>query len=184
MANVIDDIGEITVYNERGLTDVSKANLIPVGAVLKVEVIELDSNEYVDIYPNITKYLAGYTSLASGYKLEFRVECSVGTYQNVSKYLYLEVPKVERFTDIVWLTGKQSDTFVFEDDSERITVDLNNITTDTFDVIFLTKQRSLLSWWQITLIVVAAALVIAGVVVVFLVIRKRKLEGYSVFDKI
>ncbi len=176
----IDGVGEITITNKRGITDSNLANLIPVGATLKVEIINVDTNEYVNIYDKIVRYLSNSNVFSIGYVLKFEVN---GISKNIDNNLYLTVPNEERLTGAVWLTGKQSGQLDYEIQGNNIMIDLNQMNSNVNTIIIL-EQRVLLELWQIILIVIGSILLIAIIVVVFIIIRRKKKKEYSINDRI
>lgn len=176
----IDGVGTVTITNRRGVSDPSLANLIPIGANLKVEIIELDSNEYVNIYDKIARYLSNNRVFVIGYKLMFEVN---EVNQLVDKNLYLTVPNEERLTSVLWVTGDQAGTLEYEVQGDYVTVDLSQMNADV-NTIALTQQRRLLKLWQIILIIVLLLLLILIIIIILLIIRKKKKDKYSENEKI
>ena len=176
----IEGVGDVTITNRRGLTDPSLASLIPINASLKVDIINADTNEYVNIYDSIVRYLSNSNIFSIGYVLRFEVN---GISRNISNSLYLTIPNEERLTGAIWLTGEQSGELDYEVQGDNITIDLNQMSANV-NTIIITEQRVLLELWQIILIVIGAILLIAIIIIIFIIIRKKKKEEYSVNDKI
>lgn len=176
----VEGLGVITLHNNRGLTDPTKVDLIPLNAVFEVMVVNANTGEYADIYAGIEKYLNTTNIFAIGYKLAFKVD---GEYKNVSNQLHLSLPHVADLTKVVYLTGAQSGELGYSEQEGLIMVDLANIQLDV-QYIVLTQRRELLKLWQIILIAVGAVVVIGGVVTTFIIIRKRKKAKYDLQDRI
>lgn len=176
----VEGVGDITITNRRGLTQPDLANLIPIGANLRVDIIQSDTNEYVNIYDRIVRYLSNNNVFTIGYVLRFEVN---GVSRNVDSNLYLTVPNEDRLTGAIWLTGDQTGELNYEVQGDNISIDLSQIGANV-NTIIITEQRLLLELWQIILIVIGAVLLIAIIIIIFLVIRKKKKERYSVNDTI
>ncbi len=176
----VEGFGEVSVVNIRGLTEKDKIDLIPLNAVLLVEPILVESNEYVNIYNDISKYLRGNNQFVVGYKLSMMVD---GAKTTVNKNLYLTVPSAKYLTGVYFLTGEQTDKLNYFLTDNKILIDLQQMEVD-LDLLIITQKRIFLKPWQIVLIVVLSVCVIAAVVLTFIIIRKRKIEEYSVHDKI
>ena len=176
----IEGVGDVTITNERGLTDPSLVKLIPIGVDLKIEIIELDSNEYVNIYDKIASYLSNDRVFAIGYKLSFELD---GISQLIDNNLYLTLPNEDRLTSALWLTGDQAGTLEYEVKNDSVTIDLAQMNTDV-NTIILTQQRRLLKLWQIILIIVLLLLLILIIIIILLIIRKKKKDKYSENEKI
>ena len=156
------------------------ADLIPIGASLKVEIIEPDTNEYVSIYDKIVRYLSNSRVFVIGYKLKFETN---GVSQLIDNNLYLTVPNEDRLTGVVWLTGEQSGTLEYEEQGDNVTVDLAQMSADV-NTIIITQQRRLLELWQIILIIIFILLLLLIIIIILLIIRKKKKEKYSENEKI
>ena len=176
----VDGFGTITVFNDRGLTDNSLVGLIPVGATLQINVINVDTPEYANLYQYIARFLSSRHVFVVGYSLNFVVD---GMTTNVDNNLYVSIPNVEDLTDVIWLTGTESGELSYTEQDNQLIIDLSQNQANIGSII-LTQQRALLELWQIILIVVAALLLIAIIIIIFIVIRKKKKEEYSVNDKI
>lgn len=176
----IEGVGDITISNRRGAVDPSLADLIPIGASLKVEIIEPDTNEYVSIYDKIVRYLSNSRVFVIGYKLKFETN---GVSQLIDNNLYLTVPNEDRLTGVVWLTGEQSGTLEYEEQGDNVTVDLAQMSADV-NTIIITQQRRLLELWQIILIIIFILLLLLIIIIILLIIRKKKKEKYSENEKI
>ncbi len=173
-------VGEVTVFNERGLTDKSKVDLIPIGAELKVETFLSDSSEYRSIYKNISQHLRGNNAFAIGYNLSIEIE---GEKQSLNKDLFVRVPKVKNLTGTLYLSGSKSGKISAETSGDGLVIDLSDIPYDVQNLLFI-QQRILLEVWQIILIILLIILFIIAVVMIFVVVRKRKKKDYSVHEKI
>lgn len=176
----IEGMGDVTITNRRGASDSSRADLIPIGATLRVDIIEPDTNEYVNIYDNIARYLSNGRVFVIGYTLRLEVN---GVSQAVNNELYLTVPNEERLTSVIWLTGEQSGELEYEVQEDTITVDLAQMSADVNTVI-VTQQRRLLELWQIILIIILLLLLLLIIIIILLIVRKKRKEKYSVNDKI
>lgn len=176
----VDGYGMLTLFNNRGLEDFEYANLIPIDATLDVKTIKLDSIEYVQLYPIISKYFVSGRVFAVGYRLQWKLGVQT---QPISRLLHLQMPNVAKLTGAAWVIGERTEELKYSQNESFVTVDLNQIKGEGITII-LTQERSLLSWWQILLIVLLIILVIVMVVITIIVIRKRKLEGYTIHDKI
>lgn len=176
----IENVGEITIINRRGLTDKTKVDLIPVNATFRVVPIYADSKEYVDIYKHISQHFTGNNEFAIGYKLEL---LDGGKAVTIDNDLYLSIPNIKNLTGSFFLTGTMSGSVNYKMESNKIVIDLSQI-DENISQIFLTQKRILLKPWQIILIVTLVVLVVATVILVVVILRKRKLERYSVNEKI
>ena len=175
-----EGVGKISIINKRGLTDYQKVGLIPINATLRVVVVRPDSVEYANIYKNISEFLRGNSEFSMGYKLEMVVD---GRVVNIDNDLYLSVPRVRNLTGTYFLTGSRSGEINYTLEGNSIVVDLKQI-NENVNYVFLTQKKILLKAWQIALIVSGAGLVILGVVLTFVIVRKRKLDRYSINEKI
>ena len=176
----IDGFGTITVYNKRGQTDLSKVDLIPISKELKVEMIEVDSQEYVSIYPQISQLFYSGRVYAFGFNIFFE---SDGVRSTVDRELYLELPKISRLTSVGALNNLEIQELDYEEGEETILVDLSQFGLEVGSII-MTKQRTLLKLWQIILIVISILILILVIVIVLLYIRKKKLERFARNDTI
>ncbi len=176
----IEGIGTFTVYNERGLTDSSKANLIPINAEFKVDIISTDSYEYANVYPHISGYLVNNRITVYGLKLRLTLD---GVETNLSNDLMLSIPSVDRYLGTIWLTGEESGELTTTQGEGNILIDLSNLTYN-LDRLIITQQRELFPIWQIVLIILAIVILIVIIVIVVVVLRKRKQLSYEKFDKI
>lgn len=182
----IEGFGKIEVRNDKGLIDTINgtkhelANLIPIGAELKIEVVRVNTPEYVAIYPNISRYLNRNHNFAVGYKISFETN-NITT--SLSNNLTLVLPTVARLTNTLMLTnnGSVQLDYVAQDGSLVIDLSQTNYAPYTFALV---QQRVLLKSWQLILIISLAALVLAVVIIVFVVVRKRKKQRYSLNEKI
>lgn len=180
VSTYIEGFGEIEVINQRGLTDQSKVSLIPIGATLKVGTFDNDSSEYLDIYNIIANYLSNGRVFEIGLVLSFEQN---GIEMNLPKDLYISLPKVDRLTNVVYLTGQNTGDLTYVDQGETILIDLNQI-NDDIDTLFVTKQRLLLKLWQIILIIFLLLLLIIIIIIIVLVLRKKRKERYQANDVI
>ncbi len=176
----IRGVGEITVFNQRGITDKSKVHLIPIDATLKVETIMQDSNEYRGIYKSISQHLKGNNAFAIGYSLSIVVD---GEEEYLNKDLFVKVPRVRNLTGTLYLSNSKSGKISADVEKDGIVVDLSQIPYNVQNLVFI-QQRVLLKPWQIVLIVLLIAVVIGGVVAIFIVVRKRKSKDSSIHEKI
>ncbi len=176
----VGKIGEITIYNKRGLTDKNLVNLIPLNASLNVTPIYADSVAYSKIYGKISQFLRGNNEFAVGYKLSMFVG---GDEKEISNDLYLSVPKVKHITGAYFLTGSRANGLEYKISGNRVNIDLKSVNGE-IERVFLTKKRILLKPWQIVLIVLTCIAIIAAVVLAFIIIRKRKHKVYSIHEKI
>ena len=180
ISTTIEGFGEITVINQRGLTDKSKVSLIPIGATLSVYSFVDDSQDYLNIYNLIASYLTNGRVLEIGMELHF---VQNGVELNISNDLYVSLPKVDRLTGVVYLTGENTGELVYTEQENTILVDLNQFEEEV-NTLLITKQRLLLELWQIILIVIFSLLLLIIIIIIVIITRKRKKERYSVNDRI
>ena len=182
----VDGFGEIEVRNDKGLINTSAgtnhdlANLIPIGAKLKVDVIYADSPEYVAIYPNLSNYINKNHNFVVGYRLTFETN-NVST--KLSNNLTLVLPNADRLTNVLLLLKNGSVGMQYTEQGDKIILDLSQ-TNYEISQFALIQQRVLLQPWQLILIISLAALLLAVVIIVLIVVRKRKLQHYSINEKI
>lgn len=179
-SNEIPNVGYITIFNKRGLTDNSCVDLLPMNGTLEFSVIEYDSVEYNKIYSKIARYLSVRKSFAVGYILQFK---DGATDIDIDKNLYISLPGTADFSSLIWLSDTGSEDISVEWQDGRIIVDLSTSAykVETFVV---TQTRTLLKLWQIILIIVGVCLIIAIVIILFIYFRKKKKEIYSRNDVI
>lgn len=177
---VIDGIGTFTIYNERGLSDNTKANLIPINAKLNIEIISTESAEYANAYPIISQYLVNNRIVVYGLRIRFEID---GVQTNINNELMLSIPTVDRYTGTLWLSGDQAGEVDSTQSDGTIVIDLSNINYN-LDRLIITQQRELFAIWQIVLIILSVIVLIAVIIIVILVVRKRKREMYDKLDKI
>ena len=181
VSTTIKGYGDIILTNKRGLEDSSKANLIPVGSTLSVELVLPDSPEYRDIYGNISSYLSRRNVFSVGYKLVLTDKN--GMKAPVSNELYLSVPHVEELTNVLSVSGERTVKVNYDKQGGNIVIDLSQISEDV-SCIVLIENRALLEAWQIVLIVVLSIVGLAGVgIAVFFIVRNRRLKNER-FDTI
>lgn len=176
----VEGIGEVELFNKRGLTDKDYINLIPVNATLRVQAIKPDDPEYAKIHGKISKQLQGNNEFNVAYTLSMTVN---GEPKQIDRHLYLSVPRVKYITGAYFLTGDKTDDANYKVQKNRIVIDLNQ-TDLKIESLFITQTKILLKPWQIVLIVTSAVALISAVVLTFVIIRKRKFKEYSVHDKI
>lgn len=176
----IEGYGKITVYNEKGRTNPAYAILIPVDAKLVANVIEPESVEYVEMYDKISNVLSRTNVFGVGYKLNFDV---LGSAVKLDNNLVLHLPKIDDLTDVAYLSSGKCDKLEYSEKDGLIVVDLSKI-EGKVEYVFLTQRRAYMPLWAIILIVVGSLAVIAGIVVAVVIIRKKKLAGYSAMEKI
>jgi len=180
---VIKGVGNITLTNTRGLTDYTKASLIPVGAKVSLiaERIEQNSVGYREIEEKISSYLSRRNTFASGYKL-FLLDNN-GMKVKISNELFLTLPNEEDLKSVVSIAGDRVKNIQYTFDiAGNVVIDLSQIEED-ISTFCLIQNRALLKAWQIVLIVVLSLVVAAGIgVAVFFIIRRRrkKNEKYDV----
>lgn len=177
----VANIGNIIVRNDVGLTDPTKANLIPLNATLSIKLIEPDSAGYAEIYPSISKFLSRTKVFAVGFRLSFENED--GTSSKLSKELSFAVPTIENLKSVICLDGTFATEVEFEEKDGVIYLNLANLESGVRDIL-LTEKRALLPLWAIILIVVGGVAVIGGGVTAFILVRRKKMRNYSVNDKI
>lgn len=180
VSTTIEGFGEITVINERGLTDKSKVSLIPIGATLSVYSFVNDSQDYLNIYNLIASYLSNGRVFEIGIELHF---VQNGVELNLSNDLYISLPKVDRLTGVVYLTGENTGELTYTEQENTILVDLSQFEADV-NTLFITRQRVLLELWQIILIVIFSLLLLIAIIIIIVISRKRKKERYSINDRI
>ena len=171
----VEGFGEIVLYNDRGLLDNTKADLIPIGAVLKVEAIKPDTAEYVDLYGSISKYISRTKVFVVGYKLTLEVDSIA---QPISNELYLSIPKVEDVENVIFVSNENTGELKYEVRENSIEIDLSS-TNFELETIAITQHEALLALWQIVLIITGSVVIVGGVVTSIVIItikRKRKNE--------
>lgn len=176
----IKDVGDVTVINKRGLTDKTMVNLLPVNSYLKVEAIYADSSEYAALYRVIGNRIKRNNTFAIGYKVSMVAD---GVEQNLNKNLYISLPNVKNLTGAYGIISNETIGLKYTIEGNNIVIDLNS-TEGNFNQLFFTQKRILLKAWQIVLIVLLGVLIVAGVVITVIIVRKRKIERYSVNEKI
>ena len=171
----IKGVGNVTLTNERGKTDHTKANLIPVGSkvALIADRIEPNSVGYREIEQNISSYLTRRNTFACGYKLTLLD--NNGMEVKISNELSLTLPNEESLKNIVSIVGDRAKNIQYTLDSAgNIVIDLSQIEED-ISTFCLIQNRALLKAWQIVLIVVLSVVVAAGIgVAVFFIVRRRR----------
>lgn len=182
----VEGFGKIEVRNDKGLINLihgtkhELAGLIPIGAELKVELVRVDTPEYVSLYPNISRFLNRNRNYAIGYKITF-TNNNITT--NLSNKLTLVLPTVARLTNALMLNANSSIQLEYEVDNDSLVVDLSQTNYEPYTFV-LVQQRVLLKPWQLILIISLAVLLLAIVIIVFIVVRKRKKARYSLNEKI
>lgn len=180
VSTYVDGIGEISLLNKRGLTDVDKVDLIPIHSVLKVKTIKQESIEYPRIYKYISEFMKGNHEMAIGYILTLYED---GGVISINQNLHLSVPNVDKLKTVVFLSGEKTEEIAFETDGNNVIIDLSQVNFDVQGV-FMIRKKVLLKPWQIVLIVLSVVLVISGTVLAIVIIRKRKFSVYSSREKI
>lgn len=182
ISTTVEGYGEITVINERGLTDKTKVALIPIGATLNVHSYWNDSQEFLSIYNIVVNYLTNRRVLAIGLELSFM---QGGVETSLPNDLYISLPTVDRLTNVVYLTGETTGdlTYTAQEDEGTILVDLSQFEANV-DTLLLIRQRPLLQLWQILLIVFLLLLLIIIIIIIIIITRRRRKEKDSVNDKI
>lgn len=182
----VEGFGEIELRNDKGLTNLKDgtrhelANLIPIGAKLKIDVVRSGTGKFVDMYPNISKFLGKNEDFVVGYVLHL-VNDTVET--EINNNLTLLLPNVERLRKVLLVTSNDSVELAKSVVDGRIVVDLSQ-TNFAINSFAITQQRVLFKLWQLILIISLSLAVIATVVVIFVIVRKRKKERYSLNEKI
>lgn len=182
----IEGFGKIEVRNDKGLIDTINgtkhelANLIPIGAELKIEVVRVDTPEYVAMYPNISRYLNRNHNFVVGYKISFETN-NITT--GLNNNLTLVLPTVARLTNALMLTNNGSVQLDYTAEEDSLIIDLSQTNYAPYSFA-LVQQRVLLKPWQLILIISLAVLLLAVVIIVFIIVRKRKKERYSLNEKI
>lgn len=175
ISTTIKGIGNITITNKRGLTDHTKANLIPVYSTLSVERFGVDSAEYREIYGNISSFLSRRNVFVAGYQISL-IDRN-GTKTSLSNDLYLTLPSEDELKQVLSLSGDRAVDINYDEKGGNIEIDLKQINED-ISYFVLIQNRALLKAWQIVLISVGSAVVLAGSgVAVFFIVRKRKLKN-------
>ena len=177
----VEGVGTFTLYNERGKTDPTKANLIPFGAELEVEIIEKDKGKFVDIYQYVEKYISNTKEYCVGYKLTLKV---YGVVQPISNELFLSIPRGEDdIVSIIELTGEETVEVNYSTEGECLVVDLANINLN-IDTFVLLEKKALLKLWQIILIVAGGVVVLGGTITAIVILRIRKNRKNELLEKI
>jgi len=140
----------------------------------------VDTKEYVDMYPIISKHLTNRKVYAIGYKLVLEVN---GQERAIDHNLHIHLPNVSKLTDVYYIVGERSGALDYTMEDGRILISMSQLNQDITTVILL-QQRALLKPWQIILIVVLVVLVILAIVITIVIVRKKKKERYSIHDKI
>ena len=181
LTTTIKGVGNVSVVNERGKTDHTKAGLIPVDSTLSVERIEPNSAGYREIQDSISSFLSRRNVFAAGYRLS--IVDKNGIEMNVSNELYLHLPNEKELVNVLSLSGDRAKSVDFDIEGGNVVIDLKQIDEDiTYFV--LIQNRALLKAWQIVLIVVLSLVAAAGIgVAVFFIVRKRRLKNER-YDKI
>ena len=175
VVTTIKGVGNVTLINERGLTDHTKAGLIPVNSTLVVERIEPNSAGFRDIQEHITSYLSRKNVFAAGYKLSLLNQN--GMEVKISNQLKLSMPSESELINVLSLSGDRAKTVNYSKDGGYIVVDLSQIEED-ISYFCLIQNRALLKPWQIVLIVVLSVVATAGIgVAVLFIIRRRRLKN-------
>lgn len=180
LSTTIKGVGNVTITNKRGLTDHTKANLIPVKATLSIERIEPDSAGYREIQGDISSYLSRRNVFAAGYKIA--IVDRNGAESAVNNELYLTLPSETELNNVVSLSSGKTVKVDYSKEGGNIVIDLSQI-DEEISYIVMIQNRALLQAWQIVLIVVLSVVAVAGIgVTVFFIVRKRKknLEKYDV----
>ncbi len=186
LSTTVEGFGKIEVRNDKGLinpiygTKHELAGLIPIGAELKVELVRVDTPEYVALYPNISRYLNRNRNYAIGYKISF-VNNNITT--NLSNKLTLVLPTVARLTNALMLNSNSSIQLEYDSVDGNLVIDLSQTNYEPYTFV-LVQQRVLLKPWQLILIISLAVLLLAVIIIVFVIVRKRKKERYSLNEKI
>lgn len=176
----VNGFGNVSLINNRGLTDKDKVDLIPLNATFSVEPIYINSPRYTSIYGSISQYVKGNNEYIVGYTIALIVG---GEKIEIDKNLHLSLPYAKNLNGVYFLTGAQAGKVDYDVETGKVIIDLSQINVD-IDSFFLTQRKVLFKPWQIVLIVIAGVLVVAVVVLVFIIIRKRKTKEYKVHDKI
>ena len=182
----VEGFGEIELRNDKGLINLKDGtrhelvNLIPIGAKLKIDVVRSGTGRFVDMYPNISKFLGKNEDFVVGYVLHL-VNDTVET--EINNNLTLLLPNVERLRKVLLVTSNDSFELTKSVVDGRIMVDLSQ-TNFAINSFAITQQRVLFKLWQLILIISLSLAVIATVVVIFIIVRKRKKERYSLNEKI
>lgn len=175
ISTTIRGVGDVTITNKRGLTDHTKAGLIPVNASLSVERFVADSAQYKEIYSNISSFLSRRNVFASGYKLSL-IDTN-GAKTEISNELYLTLPNEEELKQVLAFSADNAISVNYSDKGGNIEIDLKQIGGD-IAYFALIQNRALLQTWQIVLIVVLSVVAVAGIgITVFFVVRKRKIRN-------
>ena len=176
----IAELGTFVLYNERGVTDATKANLIPIGSKLVVEVVNPETGEFVEIYDYIEKYL----STTKVFSVAYRVSLEVyNIKQPISNELFISVPYNSEVTQVIFLTGEETIEMPFAVEGNNVVIDLATLNLNV-DTIVLLEKRALLKLWQIVLIVAGGVVVLGGIATAVVIIRIRKNRKNELLEKI
>ena len=171
--------GIITLENRRGVTDNNLAHLIPIGSELKVQVIRIDTAEYIEIYGSISESIRSGDEFGVGYRLFLE---AYGAPMEIDNRLYLTVPTVPGLTTALSLSGATLTNLDYAESGDFVTIDLTQVSD--VSCIVLAKKKILLKAWQIVLIVGLSVTAIGGGVATFVIIRRRRANRFNVHDKI
>lgn len=182
---MVDGYGLVEVRNDRGLisssgTNHDLADLLPINGNLKVELVYNNSPEYVNYYPAMSNYINKNHNFVVGYKLSIVTN---NVTSKIDNNLTLVLPSAERLTNVLLVIANDSVDMQYTAQSDGLVIDLSQtkFEINTFAII---QQRVLLKLWQLILIISLSLLLLIVVVVILVIVRKRKLERYSVNEKI
>jgi len=173
-------LGDVSLYNRKGLEDPTKANLIALGSQLLVEPIYVDTGAYAEIYSSIESFLSRRNVFAIGYKISLEV---YGEKRDISNELFLSVPNVEKQANVLFITGENMVELPYETQGNYTVVDLSKLQFN-LNTVAITQRQALLQTWQIVLIVVGSVVIIGGTAAVVVILRIRKKRSYDRFDTI
>jgi len=175
------EVGTFVLYNERGLTDPTKVNLIPLDAELQISVIQQGTGEFADLFKYFEKYLTNTKEFSVGYSLTLQV---YGVKQNISNELYLSIPNGENeIVNVINLSGEETVNVNYSTENNNIVVDLSNINLN-IDKFVLLQKKALLKLWQIVLIVAGCVVIVGGAVTAIVIIRIRRNRKNELLEKI
>ena len=180
----IENYGTVTVYNERGKTDSSLVSLLPIGVSLTVELVENESSEFSRIYSFLTGFLSNTNVYGVGYRLKLSNNVGGTTFTtDIDNRLYVSLPNVDNLRSALYLTEyNQAGEVSYLSDGQSVIIDLSQM--PSVNLLILTQNRIMFTWWQILLIVLAVLLIIGIILTIYFVQRYKKLKQYKTREKI
>ena len=172
--------GTISLFNDRGKVDPSKADLIPIDAKLTVNVIYPDSQEYSQLYRYFSNLVSNQNRFAIAYKIQLSEN---GSKIDIPKGLYLSLPSVARLKNVVCIGDSSSANMRFEYKGDNVVFDLEQFDKNV-ETIALIQQTQILKVWQIVLIILITLILITIIVIILIIIRNKKNKIYKDLEKI